>query len=77
MKCLCGYEKVGYAWRTVKKAIKGQIIEKDNWINVDPKKEAFIEILGHFTIKEDDGHTKLVDIYACPKCGTIRMEKSV
>lgn len=65
MRCVCGYEY------------------KDKWnpagMNYDILKgdEEFIRVDGSFTISRNDCYhrTVAVGLYACPKCGTIRMEE--
>lgn len=89
MKCVCGYEKVGANWKTIpaKEILyssgknKGKIkkIEPEHTIyeDIDPHRAEFISI----TIEKDfefqkteDGDTCGVELYACPACGTIKID---
>lgn len=65
MKCVCGYEYED-KWNPAGK--KYDIIKGD---------KKFVRIDGFFTIGQNDYYhrTVAVGLYACPKCGTIRMEE--
>ena len=69
MKCICGYEQ-GNDWVIP----EGKEIEE--YVEVNPKGEKFIEINGNFTINSVMRYAyniKEVRLYACPECGTAKM----
>lgn len=69
MKCVCGYE---YEDKWNPAGRNYDILKGD---------EEFIRVEGSFTISRNDWchdwchRTVAVSLYACPKCGTIRMEE--
>jgi len=65
MQCLCGY-KHEKEWNSENKC----------YFTTEGDSE-FVEIGGKFTIEEGDWHKNLRDItvYACPKCGTLRIDR--
>ena len=58
-------------------------VKEAEWENEDMQKigdEYFIKVRGNFTIQKDRDYgygsdIKEVSLYACPKCGTVRMEE--
>lgn len=69
MKCVCGYiYEDEYIKRENKPGFDRIVIKGDR---------EFIHISGSFTIASDRYYSsvKQVELYACPKCGTIRMEE--
>lgn len=64
MKCICGYEH------------EEEFDNEDRYYKTINGDDKFKEICGTFLI-EDDDYYKLkreVSIYACPKCGTLKIE---
>ncbi|MCR4434845.1 MAG: hypothetical protein QHH06_04845 [Clostridiales bacterium] len=47
---------------------------KDQKLVSDGEKE-FIKVINSFHRKAEDGHLDEVYLFACPKCGTVRLEK--
>lgn len=37
--------------------------------------EKFLKLINNFHFKDKDGNLEEAYIFACPKCGTLRMEK--
>ena len=66
MKCACGYEH------------KSGVDDRGNWQDNLAGDEPFLRIEGSvFRIKTDERYSEYEDVslHACPKCGTVRMEK--
>lgn len=65
MKCICGYER------------REDYVDPEESINLDGEK--FISINGSFHTTEEYGyggeHEVRCNLYACPKCSTVQMEK--
>jgi hypothetical protein len=64
MKCVCGY-KYEEKWNEEKKCSL-PIIGDDAFINVDTK----------CTVRTDGYHQRDVNIYVCPKCGTLKIDEN-
>lgn len=62
MKCLCGYENI----------TDYDEIEERTALDLDFKNGEFLFLRSHLTFI--DIHGKSHNLYACPKCGTVKIE---
>ena len=86
MKChVCGYEKrtkyvkTATVTKYTRGSRKGEIKEvKEKTIDVFEDDPKFIKlIIGYddITVRRDNARNSVVDIYACPMCGTLRLDE--
>jgi hypothetical protein len=61
VECVCGYERL-------------EDYESESGVAVGDEK--FINVKGNFTIEDEYTYNiREVNLYSCPKCGTIQMNK--
>lgn len=66
MKCVCGYEKLGY-----------RIDDNGKYRNFDPEKQDFtqLKINGQIPSNNCDGFKlAIITLYVCPECSTIKYD---
>lgn len=66
MKCICGY------------AHEDGIDDNGDWQKNLIGDKKFIQIRGNFFIEDDYSYHRdeeRISLYACPKCGTVRMDE--